>query len=193
LCLNELSDDPLTKITPFQYFFELLSKLVPPNSAMLQQMNSFFNHSFGVRGVSTASCDIATRWRIGQNNGGNIISETSNLCLEVSRFIKIAIIQGKRVQTAPCNYLTEKVYFDFFEHQAWTTPNDRLLNLYQRQCLTVDRDAFPGVVKEVWSGPLSNHSHVVLLFNKGYCFYFYFCYFYSYYFYYCYYNSTAVY
>lgn len=42
-----------------------------------------------------------------------------------------------------------------------------MLNLYQSQCLTVDRDAPDGKFEEIWSVPLSDGTTGVLLANKG--------------------------
>ena len=61
----------------------------------------------------------------------------------------------------------------FLFHQSGT-----LLNLYQRQCLTVDRDAPPGLHQEVWvtqvegsgnhtTGAVTAIDTVVILLNKG--------------------------
>ncbi len=57
-------------------------------------------------------------------------------------------------------------YKDVTEHQSWTQPGGRLLlSLYQRQCLTVNRDAYPGHWKEVWVAELTD-GLAVLLVNK---------------------------
>lgn len=57
------------------------------------------------------------------------------------------------------------------ENQGWTQPTGvkgaQLLNLYQRQCLTVDRDAPLGLRQEIWSTTLSSGNLVVMLMNKG--------------------------
>ncbi len=67
-----------------------------------------------------------------------------------------------------CQSLIKKAYLDPREHQSWTDPRGTLLNLYQRQCLTLDRDAPPGV-QEVWTSPLGDGkgSVAVLFVNKG--------------------------
>ncbi len=54
---------------------------------------------------------------------------------------------------------------DAREHQSWTAPNGLLRNLYQRQCLTVDRDAFSSPAKEVWVSDLQD-GLAVLFVNK---------------------------
>lgn len=51
------------------------------------------------------------------------------------------------------------VHFDLRQHQSWTAPTGnghQLLNLYQRQCLTVDRDAPTGKETEVYRVPISS-------------------------------------
>lgn len=60
------------------------------------------------------------------------------------------------------------------EHQSWTTPNDHLLNLYQRSCLTIDRDAPYGHELEIYKVPLASNEAMneaegvvaVLIWNK---------------------------
>lgn len=48
--------------------------------------------------------------------------------------------QGKRLQTGTCRDVTKKIYIDVREDQSWTLPvGGQMLNLYQRQCLTIDR------------------------------------------------------
>lgn len=127
-----------------------------------------FNFTFGLRPVTTKDCAEATKWDIGQGIGGSIVSRSSGLCLEVTKFEYLPIVQGKRIQTAPCQDLTRNRYaMDVREHQSWTTPNNILLNLYQRQCLTVDRDAYPGLHEEVWKAPLADGSWAALIVNKG--------------------------
>merc|ERR1719223_2414446 len=97
----------------------------------------------GSRVVTTADCTGATKWDIGSYLGGSVVSRTSGKCLEVSRTEFQPLWQGKRIQTAKCDGRpnVKKTDIDISEHQSWTAPNGQLLNLYQRQCLTVDRDA----------------------------------------------------
>lgn len=128
-----------------------------------------FNFTLGLRAVITAECSVATKWDQNRFIGGSIVSRTTGLCLEVAKMEYIPIIQGKRIQTAPCQTpdVLNRKYWDVREHQSWTAPNGALLNLYQRQCLTVDRDAFPGLTEEVWAAPMADGSTAVLLVNKG--------------------------
>jgi len=60
---------------------------------------------------------------------------------------------------------------DVREHQSWATPPAEegvsLLSLYQRQCLSIDRDALPGLHREVWGGLLEGGDLVAMLFNKA--------------------------
>jgi hypothetical protein len=111
---------------------------------------------------------------------------------QVSTLEVLPVAQGKRLQTGTCRTFTEKIYVDVREEQSWTLPGGgQMLNLYQRQCLTLDRhsthldhhppgypihmqsssntfrDALPGLRKEVWLSPLLGGDFAVLLFNKG--------------------------
>ena len=61
---------------------------------------------------------------------------------------------------------------DIREHQSWVMPSgsetsegSTLINLYQRSCLTIDRDAPPGDL-EIWVTALENYDAVVLFLNK---------------------------
>jgi len=125
-----------------------------------------FNFTVGLQAVTTADCSVATKWDQNQLTGGAITSRSTGLCLEVAKLEYLPIIQGKRIQTAPCQSIRRDEW-DVREHQSWTTPNGVLRNLYQRQCLTVDHDAFPGLTEEVWAAPLADGSTAVLLVNKG--------------------------
>jgi hypothetical protein len=125
-----------------------------------------FDFSRPLRAVTTGDCVSATKWDTAQYGGGSIVSRASGLCLEVEKMEFLPITQGKRIQTAPCQNKKEEM-IDVREHQSWTTPSGELRNVYQRQCLTVDRDAFPGLMAEVWSAPLADGSLAVLLINKG--------------------------
>lgn len=129
--------------------------------------SAHFNFTRPVRAVTTGDCAAATKWNTEKFAGGSIISQSSGLCLEVEKFEMVPITQGKRIQTAPCQAAVDRSVFDIREHQSWTTPNGFLRNLYQKQCLTVDRDAFPGLKQEIWSGPLADGSLAVLLINKS--------------------------
>ena len=76
------------------------------------------------------------------------------------------IPQGKRIQTATCQAWGSVADVDVREHQSWVSlPGGVLKNLYQRQCLTVDRDAYTGLQREIWMAPLVD-GYAVLLFNK---------------------------
>lgn len=102
--------------------------------------------------------------------------------------------RGARKETADGNMqdIHREDYVDVREEQSWTLPGGgQMLNLYQRQCLTLDRhsthldhhppgypmhmqsssnvfrDALPGLRKEVWLSPLLGGDFAVLLFNKG--------------------------
>lgn len=150
-CLNEMSFRDVDTLT---------------EAAQLESL--FPNRTTLMRSVSTASCDVATKWDMGQYIGGSIVSRDSKLCLEVAKFDMLVVAQGKRVQTAPCQNISKKFgVMDITEHQSWTAPGSALRNLYQRQCLTVDRDAMTGLKQEVWTGPLTDKSVAVLLINKG--------------------------
>lgn len=123
--------------------------------------------SFGLFGVVAADCATATRWLPREYQGGSVVSATTGRCLEVSKFELEPLIQGKRIQTGKCHAVSKKVYVDVHEHQSWTSPAGTLRNLYQRQCLTVDRDAPAGIMHEVWTAPLADGSVAVMLANKG--------------------------
>jgi hypothetical protein len=59
---------------------------------------------------------------------------------QVSTLEVLPVAQGKRLQTGTCRTFTEKIYVDVREEQSWTLPGGgQMLNLYQRQCLTLDR------------------------------------------------------
>lgn len=81
----------------------------------------------------------------------------------------IPLPQGKRVQTAICQSISvpKPASITVREHQSWTTPHGQLRNLYQRQCLTVDRDAPSGLFEEIWTVPLSGGAVAVLFVNRG--------------------------
>ncbi|RYH17623.1 hypothetical protein EON65_28290, partial [archaeon] len=156
-------------------------------SASTPSLGEWFNFSAGVRGVTALPCSSpdVTLWEVGRGVGGQVVSQSSGLCLEVSRLPTPPQAQGKRVQTSHCLSLgkledstrveaglSTKTEFDGTEHQSWTFPNGMygqaqgkvqgksqgavggMLNLYQRQCLTHNKDAKPGVQEEVWVGPL---------------------------------------
>lgn len=134
-------------------------------------------------GISTSECSSATTWLTEGYLGGSIISKKSGLCLEVSKFELSAVIQGKRLQTAKCRIISDdpidggsyKGFIDVREHQSWIMrpiqlenfqSSFTLVNLYQRQCLTVNKDA-PNGDKEIWNVDLSDNSMAILLLNKG--------------------------
>jgi hypothetical protein len=134
----------------------------------VSSVQSFGNFSVGLRPVTTKDCSEATKWDVEQGIGGSIVSRSSKLCLEVTKLEYLPITQGKRIQTAPCQDLSRNHYaMDVREHQSWTSPNHLLKNLYQRQCLTLDRDAYPGFKEEVWLGPLADGAYTVLIINKS--------------------------
>lgn len=145
---------------------ECLLELTPKSSNSVSNiLVDELDYTFGLWGVSTtSSCETATRWKYAQGNGGGIVSDTTGRCLEVSNFELIPLIQGKRVQTGECRKLEE---IDVSSHQGWVHPNGQLMNLYQRQCLTVDRDAPTGLKQEIWSTPLVDNSIAVMLANRG--------------------------
>lgn len=116
--------------------------------------------------VSTADCAVASKWDIGKGLGGSIVSRASKKCLEVAKIDAVAVLQGKRVQTAACQN-DKTLDADFHEHQSWTKPGSVMRNLYQHSCLTVDRDAPTGILQEAWASPLANGALAVLLVNKG--------------------------
>jgi hypothetical protein len=111
---------------------------------------------------------LATRWEAGSIDGGSITSVYSGRCLEVSKFELDAKTQGKRVQTGIClkGIVKDEKVYDIREHQSWSNPSMYLLNLYQRQCLTIDRDA-PSGSSEIWMTALSDGAVVVMFLNKG--------------------------
>eukprot|EP01031_Cornospumella_fuschlensis_P033813 gene33813-40913_t len=152
-------------------------------------LGEWFNFTVGVRGVTALPCSSpdVTLWEVGKGVGGQVVSQSSGLCLEVSRLPAPTQAQGKRVQTSHCLSigrpedgarlevgLSTRTEFDGTEHQSWTFPNGMygksvnkvqgkgqgvvggMLNLYQRQCLTHNKDAMPGVQEEVWVGPLQD-------------------------------------
>eukprot|EP01036_Dinobryon_divergens_P024295 gene24294-32731_t len=126
--------------------------------------------NFTIAGLSVVAseCAGATKWKVGAYQGGSIVSQTTGLCLEVSTLEVLPAAQGKRLQTGTCREVTKKIYIDVREDQSWTLPpGGQMLNLYQRQCLTIDRDALPGLRKEVWVSPLLGGDYAALLFNKG--------------------------
>lgn len=118
--------------------------------------------------VSTTDCASATKWDVGQYIGGSIVSRSSQMCLEVAKLDALTVFLGKRVQTGPCQNVSKKYgVMDITEHQSWTKPGAALRNLFQRSCLTVDRDASPGDNQEAWMAPLAQGALAVLLVNKG--------------------------
>eukprot|EP01039_Chlorochromonas_danica_P008549 gene8549-9422_t len=132
-------------------------------SSKVAYLGDHFKFADGVRSVSAVPCDQATKWSVEMFQGGSIVSQSSGLCLEVESFEFLPITQGKRIQTSRC-----QKQVNVRENQSWARPRgSSLLNLYQRQCLTIDEDAFPGLEQEVWTGPLSDNALVVLLVNKG--------------------------
>ena len=123
--------------------------------------------------VTTDSCSNATKWDVGMKTGGAIISRSSGHCLEVEANPLIIFTDGKRLKTGKCmpSFYKDKKFVNIRENQGWTQPKGAngalLMNLYQRQCLTVDRDAPLGLRQEIWSTTLSNGDLAVLMFNKG--------------------------
>ena len=111
---------------------------------------------------------LATKWEAGSIDGGSITSVYSGRCLEVSKFELDAKTQGKRVQTGIClkGIVKDEKVYDTREHQSWSNPSTYLLNLYQRQCLTIDRDA-PSGSSEIWMAALSDGAVAVMFLNKG--------------------------
>jgi hypothetical protein len=138
-------------------------------SAVLPEGEIYTNHTAHLHSVTTADCAVATKWDAGQFVGGSIVSRASGLCLEVAKEDPLAVFQGKRIQTGGCRaaFTGNHGVFDPTEHQSWNTPRSTLLNLYQRQCLTIDADAMTGLAQEVWVAPLADNSLGVLLLNKG--------------------------
>eukprot|EP01041_Mallomonas_annulata_P003021 gene3021-5920_t len=120
--------------------------------------------------VRAGSCSTATTWDFDILKG-TISSSSSGLgsgrCLEVAKFVTSMLAQGKRVQTGVCiSPSSSSRYVDYSEHQTWTAPDGKLLNLYQRQCLTVDEDAPTGESFEIWTCDLTGHSKAILALNK---------------------------
>ena len=75
---------------------------------------------------------------------------------------------GKKIRTSKCRSLNEKQYLDISEHQSWVLqPEGELVNLYQRQCLTVDQDAPSGLSYEIWGGKIIDNQMVVQVLNKS--------------------------
>lgn len=149
-----------------------LQEITDINSLLLVQHSpdtaEYFNTASNkVNMVVLDSCSAnSTQWVLA-GDGGNIVSQRSGYCLEVSKLDLQPLIQGKRVQTSTCAPLIDdKLVYDPSEHQSWVFPNGNLLSLYQRQCLTLDRDAFHGW-QEYWAAPLSDNRFAVLLLNKG--------------------------
>jgi len=151
----------------------LHEQLLPPSNSN----NTSIVHMSRTRSVTTIDCREATYWDAVQYRGGPVVSRSSKLCLEVDKSNNTAS-HGKFVQTAPCQPTSNRVddddddddqqrCVDDSEHQSWTTPMSTLLNLYQRQCLTIDRDAPSGGLQEVWSVPLEAGAYAVTLLNKG--------------------------
>jgi alpha-galactosidase len=132
--------------------------------------------------VSTRSCDdpMVTKWDVQGHSGGTIQSRSSGKCLEVSNFEFVAGVTGKRVQTANCRAVVDELYrtvVDIREHQQWVSVDGQLVNLHQRQCLTINRDAPLGSSTEIYKVPVSttttgepdkdNSTVVVLVWNKA--------------------------
>lgn len=129
--------------------------------------------------IRTADCQEATRFSYFAGIGGSLISQSSNLCLEVSTENQFPLWQGKRLQTNRCDKVerdgpaTATHGRDTQQHQSWVLENrtsanvGQLKNLYQRQCLTVDRDFPTGRTLELWQSPLSDGvgGYVLLLLN----------------------------
>jgi hypothetical protein len=136
---------------------------------------SELDFSLGKGRVTTADCSSGnvTAWDMGRKTGGAIISRASGLCLEVEADPLIIFTDGKRLQTGPCmpDVVKDHKFLNIRENQGWTQPTGtkgaRLMNLYQRQCLTVDRDAPLGLHQEIWSTSLANGDLAVMMLNKG--------------------------
>jgi hypothetical protein len=141
------------------------------NFAEFVEATSHFDLAPGLRTVTAVDCASAdvTKWDLNRGDGAAIVSRSSGLCLEVAKESEVPEVQGKRIQTAPCHTFDKQdhTYFDISEHQSWSMPQGKLLNLYQRQCLTVDRDAYPGASAEVWAAPLEGDRWAVMVLNKG--------------------------
>jgi len=129
-----------------------------------------FLMEFGIDSVTTTKdATKATHWQVGDVDGGLVRSVESGKCLEVNKFNwQLPEWQGKRIQMGICQqspHNEEKVW-DVTEHQAWTLPKGNLFSLYQRQCLTIDRDA-PDANLEIWTTDLADGSTVAMFYNKG--------------------------
>jgi len=131
----------------------------------------------GSRSVHLGPCDTegVTLWTYGAGPGGFLQSQSSGECLEVVvTELNRYLAAGKKLQTGRCQVINpaDKYGNDVREHQSWVMPSgsgagegSTLLNLYQRSCLTVDRDAPPGAL-EVWVTALENYDAAVLFLNK---------------------------
>ena len=123
-----------------------------------------FNNRFR-RSVRLGSCEenSTTTWISGVGYGGQIQSKSSGNCLEVLTSNKDRFLAtGKKLLTSRCETGSLR------EHQSFVMPhglNGTMINLYQRSCITVDRDAPPGDL-EAWVTPLANNDVAVLLVNK---------------------------
>ena len=72
------------------------------------------------------------------------------LLQQVSTLEVLPAAQGKRLQTGTCREVTKKIYIDIREDQSWTLPpGGQMLNLYQRQCLTIDRCNSHWILKHI--------------------------------------------
>mmetsp|Transcript_2013 Transcript_2013/g.3583 ORF Transcript_2013/g.3583 Transcript_2013/m.3583 type:complete len:602 (+) Transcript_2013:2-1807(+) len=134
---------------------------------------SELDFSFGRGRVTTEDCVDATKWDVGVKTGGAIVSRDSGMCLEVASNPLVVFTDGKRLQMASCKpeMMDGHKFLNIRENQGWTQPSGvtgaQLLNLYQRQCLTVDRDAPLGLRKEIWSTTLADGDLAVMMLNKG--------------------------
>ena len=125
----------------------------------------YFNNRLR-RSVRLGSCDgeSATTWTLGAGSyGGQIQSKVSGNCLEVLTSNKDRFLAtGKKILTRKCETGSLR------EHQSFVMPqgiNGTMVNLYQRSCITIDRDAPPGIL-EAWVTPLANYDVAVLFVNK---------------------------
>lgn len=173
-------DDPQTQVWYFQEDGTIKSlntgnclvETTRNNTMMENLVVGDYEGPFVPNAVGTTSCDSATKWKMGQFAGGSIVSQASGNCLEVATFEFYPYAEGKRIQTGKCQGFIDRETVDIRGHQSWTMPQGtqskgtNFLNLYQRQCLTIDKDAAPGE-KEIWSTPLSDGSIAVLMLNKG--------------------------
>jgi hypothetical protein len=138
------------------------------------------DENFGGRAVRIAGCEDATIWEFFAGTISNsIVSKSSGFCLEVSTSEKYPLFDGKRLQTSRCAEIvridgaTHTHGRDTQEHQSWVLDSRTssgvgyLKNLYQRQCMTLDRDAPNGGDVEIWQAPLSNGEYAVLVLNLG--------------------------